>query len=110
MSSHRNASTLDFALPASLDAPDLLLPSQMASAALPDVPERRLLVAMLERALLDAMGRAGTGGPADTEDALAWFHSEADTPFSFVWVAAQLGLDPDWLRDRVERCAQRLAA
>lgn len=81
--------------------PDTLLASQHAMARPPDSPCRRLVAAVLERALLDAVGP--TAREADRNDALAWFGSDDDTPFSFRWVAAQLGFDADWLRDRVRR-------
>jgi hypothetical protein len=79
--------------------PDLLLASQHVTARPPDSPCRRLVAAVLERALLDAVGP--TAHEADREDALAWFGSDDEAPFSFRWVAAQLGFDADWLRGRV---------
>jgi hypothetical protein len=81
--------------------PDLLLPSQMAGATPPDDPCRRLVVAVLERALLDAVGP--TSREAERADARAWIASDDDAPFSFVWVTNQLGIDPAWLRGRVLR-------
>jgi hypothetical protein len=81
--------------------PVILLASQHAMARPPDSPYRRLVAAMLERALLDAVGPTAREG--DRNDALAWFGSDDETPFSFRWVAAQLGFDTDWLRDRVRR-------
>jgi hypothetical protein len=57
------------------------------------------VAAVLERALLDAVGP--TARQTDRDDALAWFDSDDDAPFSFRWVAAQLGFDADWLRGRV---------
>jgi DNA-binding Lrp family transcriptional regulator len=58
-----------------------------------------LVAAVLERALLDAVGR--TARQSDRDDALAWFASEDEAPFSFRWVAAQLGFDAEWLRGRI---------
>lgn len=81
--------------------PDLLLPSQMAGAAPPDDPCRRLVLAVLERALLDAVGR--TSRDAERVEARAWIASNDEAPFSFLWVAHQLGFDPDWLRKRALR-------
>jgi hypothetical protein len=57
------------------------------------------VAAVLERALLDAVGP--TARQTDRDDALAWFNSDDDAPFLFRWVAAQLGFDADWLRSRV---------
>src|SRR5262245_31772663 len=53
-----------------LFAPDLLLASQHAVARLPESPCRRLVAAVLERALLDAVGP--TSKQPDRDDALAW--------------------------------------
>jgi hypothetical protein len=49
------------------------------------------VAAVLERALLDAVGPAAR--QADRDDALAWFGSDDDAPFWFRWVAAQLDFD-----------------
>jgi hypothetical protein len=59
------------------------------------------VAAVLERALLDAVGP--TAREPDRSDTLAWFRSDDDSPFSFRWVAAQLGFDAEWLRDRIRR-------
>ncbi|MCW5892019.1 MAG: hypothetical protein KIT14_15955 [bacterium] len=85
--------------------PDLLLPSQMAGAAPPDDPCRRLVLAVLERALLDASGRSRD---AERDEARAWIASDAESPFSFRWVTNQLGIDGDWLRSRARRLAPRI--
>jgi hypothetical protein len=79
--------------------PDTLLASQHGTARPPDSPCRRLVAAVLERALLDAAGR--TARQIDRDDALAWFASEDEAPFSFRWLAAQLGFDAEWLRGRI---------
>lgn len=56
-------------------------------------PERRLLNAMLARALRDAASQPRT---AESREGMAWLRSEADEnhPFSFAWVC--LHLDLDW--------------
>ena len=84
-----------------LFAPDILLASQQAVARLPESPSRRLVAAVLERGLLDAVGP--TAKRPEREDALAWFQSEDEEPFSFRWVAFQLGMDPDWVLSRIRR-------
>jgi hypothetical protein len=84
-----------------LFAPDLLLATQHAVARLPESPCRRLVAAVLERALLDAVGP--TSKQPEREDALAWIASDDEEPFSFRWVSFQLGIDPDWMRSRVRR-------
>ena len=67
----------------------------------PDSPSWRFVAAVLERALLDTVGPTAREG--DRNDSLAWLGSDDDAPFSFRWVAAQLGFDADWLRERVSR-------
>jgi len=84
-----------------LFAPDLLLATQHVVARLPESPCRRLVAAVLERALLDAVGP--TSKQPERDDALAWIESEDEEPFSFRWVSFQLGMDPDWMRSRVRR-------
>ena len=56
------------------------------------LPERNLLVAMIERALLDYFGNQAL----DRTEAATWLFSEAqpEEPFSFHWVCGQLDLDP----------------
>lgn len=84
-----------------LFTPDVLLASQQAMPRPPDSPCRRLVAAVLERGLLDAVG--ATAKQPEREDALAWFQSDDEEPFSFRWVALTLGIDPDWLRARIRR-------
>jgi ferredoxin len=79
--------------------PDILLASKHLTARPLDSPCRRLVAAVLEHALLDADGL--TDRRSDGNDALAWFRSDDEAPFSFRWVAAQLGFDAEWLRSRV---------
>lgn len=56
-------------------------------------PERKLLVAMIERAILDYFGNQAV----ERSEAANWlFSGEAaneDDPFSFVWVCGQLDLN-----------------
>jgi hypothetical protein len=84
----------------SLFAPDLLLACQHVTAGIPDSPCRRLVGAVLERALLDVLGASAR--EAERMDALAWFRCDDDAPFTFRWIAHQLGIDPDWLQSRIE--------
>ncbi len=84
-----------------LFAPDILLATQQAVARLPESPCRRLVIAVFERALLDAVGP--TAKQPERDDALAWFRSEDEDPFAFRWVAFQLGIDPNWIRSRMRR-------
>jgi hypothetical protein len=87
------------------DVPDTILPAQFfpRSGALP--PERRLLMAVLARALLDLQTHAGTGPPrarrhlAEVE---AWFASDDRVwPCSFVNLCHALDLDADAIRRRL---------
>jgi len=54
-------------------------------------PERNLLVAMLERALLDFFGNQ----ELEKQEAEDWLfdNSSADDEFSFAWICDHLGLD-----------------
>jgi len=56
-------------------------------------PERRLLLAMIERAILDFVGNDA----AEVEEAEGWIFGELDTaplkPFTFPWVCQHLDLD-----------------
>lgn len=68
----------------------------------PVLPERTLLVAILERATLDACGLA-TADSADAKarieaEARAWMASESDAPWSFSWVCDLLGISSSALR------------
>jgi hypothetical protein len=62
------------------------------------LPERRLLLAILERAILDYVGN----DPRELETAADWFFVAGDgalvqeppEPFSFIWVCEGLDLDP----------------
>jgi hypothetical protein len=83
-----------------LFTPDILLASQQSGSGIPDSPCRRLVGSVLERALLDVAGPSARD--AERADALAWFRSDHEAPFSFRWIAHQLGIDPDWLRSRIE--------
>jgi len=88
------------------DVPDItILPAQFfrCSGALP--PERRLMMAVLARALLDLQMHAGTGTPrarrhlAEVE---AWFASDDDVwPCSFVNLCHALDLDAAAMRRRL---------
>jgi hypothetical protein len=89
------------------DVPDTILPAQFfpRSGALP--PERRLLMAVLARALLDLQTHAGTGTPRarrQLAEVEAWFASDDDVwPCSFVNLCHGLELDADAVRRRVAR-------
>lgn len=82
-----------------LFVPETLLPSQIQTQTIPDSPYRNLVRAVLERSLLDAA--AGPARADEREEALEWFRHTGDEPFSFNWVGAHLGFDPEWMRERI---------
>lgn len=81
----------------------------------PDAPQqragntatRRLLAAVLQRALDDATGPARRGStactPADRSDALSWIGDDGIAPMSFRWLCAALEIEPEAVRRRVRR-------
>jgi hypothetical protein len=91
--------------------PETILPEQFfrPSAALP--PEKRLMLAVLEEALLDLRRSIGArtprARPADEVD--TWFAADDEGwPCSFLNVCQALGLDVSAVRTRVARW-QRMA-
>lgn len=67
----------------------------------PHIPERRLLWAILHRAVWDALGLSI--GSSDTPQAVlrevrAWFRTNKKTPFSYLWICQTLEIDPARLR------------
>lgn len=76
-------------------------------------PERRLLLAILERAILDYVGN----DEEEVAQAEGWIFEESDNPsydeFTFSWVCLQLDLDPRHIsatiRKMPRRGAQRVA-
>jgi hypothetical protein len=87
--------------------PEAILPEQFfrPSAALP--PEKRLMLAVLERALLDLQPSAGAPTPdarALADEVGAWFAADDEGwPCSFLNVCQALGLDVSAVRTRVAR-------
>lgn len=78
--------------PAALLPPDLL---DRATGSGAELPERRLMAAILFDAVLQ-LARRGSKGAAEA----AWWIRQSDredTPFSFGAVCEGLGLDPDYL-------------
>ncbi len=70
-------------------------------------PERRLLLAILERAILDFVGNE----PKEIEEAERWLFGDLDHPganqFSFAWVCEQLDLDPYKIANKVRSMPRR---
>lgn len=59
------------------------------------LPEHNLLIALLNRALLDYLGSSGE----EHRHAADWLFAEddSDDTFSYRWVCEHLGLEPDFL-------------
>jgi len=70
-------------------------------------PERNLLLAVLERAILDFIGN----DPKEREQAHSWIFGDLDTmtaePFTFPWVCQQLDLQPYRVAATVKRMPKR---
>ncbi|MGH7870609.1 MAG: hypothetical protein ACREQO_00165 [Candidatus Binatia bacterium] len=73
-----------------------------SSSEFPALPERTLLVAVLERATLDAYGLvtavSGNSKARTRTEARAWIAAESDEPWSFIWVCDLLGISFSSLR------------
>jgi hypothetical protein len=87
--------------------PETILPAQFfrPSAALP--PEKRLMMAVLEGALLDLQRSAGARTPRArrvADEVGAWFAADDEGwPCSFLRICHALGLDASAVRNRVAR-------
>ena len=69
----------------------------------PTSPERELLIATLDRAVLDYYGSE----PIVLREAGEWLFGESDPAmeFSFEWTCAYLEIEPTALRDRIRQLA-----
>jgi|GEM_PF-4035421 len=78
------------------DFETLIQPSEWIS-----IPERRLLFAILERAVRDVLGNQ----PEETQAAREWLLEDSLdwTPFSFGWICRELGINPSEFRAKVFR-------
>jgi hypothetical protein len=70
-------------------------------------PERRLLLAILERAILDYVGN----DQREVEEAEQWLFGDANgettQQFSFTWVCEQLDLDVPKIADKIRSMPRR---
>jgi hypothetical protein len=84
--------------------PEVILPVQLARRPL-DLPERRLMLAVLEDALDIFRKHALTGRESVLSTEVdEWFASDDTSwPFAFVNVCDALGIDVGWLRARLAR-------
>ena len=73
-------------------------------------PERRLLLAILERALLDYVGN----DEREYDEATEWIFSaepvESPSDFSFPWICSQLDLDLESVRNKIRQMPRRGAS
>ena len=68
-------------------------------------PEKRLLIAIIQRALYD-YAYPVRGKAHYTFDAAAWLFSEAWTPMSLNWCCSILSESPDSLKLKIRRAAK----
>lgn len=70
-------------------------------------PERRLLLAILERAILDYVGN----DPREIEEAEQWLFGDTEhskhEQFSFAWVCEQLDLDTPRIAEKIKNMPRR---
>jgi hypothetical protein len=84
-------------------------PSQLPKRGVSDrgFGARRLLAAMLERAVKDALGPTEDGGgacsQAERDRALAWFAADESSPGTFRWLCALLDLDAASVRGAIRQ-------
>jgi hypothetical protein len=71
-------------------------------------PEKRLLIAMVQRALVDYL--VPEKGKAHLQyDAAAWIFSPVTSPFSLFWVCDILSVCPEHLHRRIQTAARTKA-
>ena len=83
-------------------ASDSYLPAQVPSSH-KDQAERKLWLAVLNRARLDFSGNAYLGRDREAARAADWFQSEGIEPGDFVWLCTVLGIQPDAVRASLPR-------
>jgi hypothetical protein len=93
----------DVVLLEELMAGEILLPTQGVSPCAWS-PEKRLAGTVLRDALLEVRQvRRDPHSQAPIVEDLAWIYDDdSDWPFSFLRLCAVFGLDPAWVRERVE--------
>lgn len=81
---------------------------ELFGVAEPLSPERRLLHAILERAIRDYLA----GAPEDVAQAEEWLNDDGegseDEPFSFRWLCDNLSLHPVQVRQRLQGARQEM--
>lgn len=77
-------------------------------------PEKRLLVAILKRAINDYLGRVNTDNRLtghEAEDAGRWLYElgkDHKTPFSFSWICEYLDIEPNRVLRNVNKLAEEI--
>lgn len=66
-------------------------------------PERNLLMAMLERAILDYVGN----NSSEINAAKDWIFSKDKEEYSFIWLCMELDLDPDSIAKIIKNMPKR---
>lgn len=69
----------------------------------PEIPEHKLMTAMIERALIDIYGDAKCPRH-DRKSACVWIISEDIDPYSFLWICGELSISDTFI-DRVRKLA-----
>jgi hypothetical protein len=73
-------------------------------------PYRNLLLAMIERAIMDALNQTKANSHLELrrlrehkDDALAWLFDDTHTPLSFVGICEYLDYSPDCIRAAIKK-------
>ena len=75
-----------------------ILPGQSRPASI-QTKETELVLAVLERGILDALKGEGRL----YRDARRWIDERGDRPWSFEWTCQMCKLDPEWVRSRLQK-------
>lgn len=73
-------------------------------------PERKLLRAMMIRALMDIGISVSIPSAKDKREAADWIQDQSESEFSFNWVCQHLDIDPKRMRISILHFQKRAAA
>lgn len=73
------------------------------------LPEQHLIMAIVERAVLDYVG-PGKTDLHHKRSARKFLISDSEELFSFRWISQHLPYDPDWFRETVLKFVEKLKA
>jgi hypothetical protein len=71
----------------------------------PSSPEKRLMVAVIHRAILDYYGH--DSHPYHQHEAARWLFQDSRGPMSLYWVCNWLSEDPKWLQISIQRMVRK---